>query len=377
MFRIIVRPRMSHTFEEWCAKLTAWRRARGGAIPKRTKDNSDEHILANWINKTQPRKDKSLGAKPSQRQLTSEEVSMLDAALAPGLCLEEEAAVDPVAEIVEDVGSQADVDADSSFEQRCAQLAAWRRANGGVVPKQKSDNVEERRLANWVSMAVPRKAKASGAGPSKRQLTPEEASMLDAALAPGLCLVEEHAAACGTDNVEAAGSRADFDSAVPRKRLRAKSAASSDPGQCSYLDGSAQSVHQRRVMEAYNNDDASAELAQHFARESHHGGLAEKSKLDKQREREQAACEAVQNIQGATAASRFKRLSTKTSKQDAEPPAKQQIRSRRYDIGFWGIAGGKKKPGKKTKNQTVTEGVQDEMLDQIRADNQKDADQCR
>ena len=43
------------------------------------------------------------------------------------------------------------------FSQWCLDLSAWIRAHHGAVPRRKSEDAEERRLANWVSKTLPRK----------------------------------------------------------------------------------------------------------------------------------------------------------------------------------------------------------------------------
>ena len=74
---------MSITFEQRCTKLTVWRHAHDGAIPRQRGGDAEESYLGNWVSMTLPRKNKCLGSKPSQRKLTFEEASMLDAALNP------------------------------------------------------------------------------------------------------------------------------------------------------------------------------------------------------------------------------------------------------------------------------------------------------
>ena len=85
---------MGELFSQWCLDLSAWIRAHHGAVPRRNSEDAEERRLANWVSKTLPRKTRSLGGKPSQKQLTPEEVSVLDAALASVFCSEEEAAAD-------------------------------------------------------------------------------------------------------------------------------------------------------------------------------------------------------------------------------------------------------------------------------------------
>ena len=114
----------------------------------------------------------------------------------------------------------------SSFKQWCADLIAWRRAHHGALPRQHSEKAQERRLGKWVSKAVLRKARALGSAPSQVQLTPEEASMLDAVLAPGFCSEEEAAADASTP-----GLRREVESVAVLvvKPLRMQSPGSADP----------------------------------------------------------------------------------------------------------------------------------------------------
>ena len=91
---------MSQLFSQWCFDLSAWIRAHHGAAPRRKSEDAEEKRLANWVAKTLQRKTRSPGERPSDKQLTPEEISMLDAALRadslaskdPGLRQEETAA---------------------------------------------------------------------------------------------------------------------------------------------------------------------------------------------------------------------------------------------------------------------------------------------
>ena len=113
------------------------------------------------------------------------------------------------------------------FSQWCLDLSAWIRAHHGAAPRRKSEDAEEKRLANWVAKTLQRKTRSPGERPSDKQLTPEEISMLDAALAPGFCSEEEAAADAPTP-----GLRREEESVahVVIKSLRANSLASADPG---------------------------------------------------------------------------------------------------------------------------------------------------
>eukprot|EP00973_Karenia_brevis_P087962 12200602-Karenia_brevis.AAC.1 len=110
----------------------------------------------------------------------------------------------------------------SSHEQWCADLTAWRLANDGSVPRQRSGDAEEARLGKWLSKAVPRKTRSLGTRPTLQQLTQEEVCMLDAALAPGLC-----SSSVGSNMVTSSSDT----SAFPNKRLRQKSPAPVAKGQ--------------------------------------------------------------------------------------------------------------------------------------------------
>ena len=113
------------------------------------------------------------------------------------------------------------------FSQWCFDLSAWIRAHHGAAPRRKSEDAEEKRLANWVAKTLQRKTRSPGERPSDKQLTPEEISMLDAALAPGFFSEEEAAADAFTP-----GLRREEESVadVEIKSLRANSLASEDPG---------------------------------------------------------------------------------------------------------------------------------------------------
>ena len=76
-------------------------------------------------------------------------------------------------------------DRDPMFANWCTKIISWRCANNGAIPRQRSDDEEERALAKWVSKALPRRNKAIGSEPSKRQLTDDEVARLDKCLGDG------------------------------------------------------------------------------------------------------------------------------------------------------------------------------------------------
>ena len=59
--------------------------------------------------------------------------------------------------------------------------------------------------------------------------------------------------------------------------------------------------------------------------------------------------------------------------------AAQSLRSRRYDMGFWGEAGGRRKAGRRTAKQKAEQLRidMDEATEQTRLDNMRDLDRCR
>ena len=414
---------MSGTFDQWCDRLTAWRTSNSGSIPKQTNDASEQHALANWIRKIRLRKHKSTGPKPSQRQLTSDEVAKFEAALAPGLCHGEEAAAGHAADSVEDAsmsdaalasglchGESSAISAE--FEHWCTKLISWRRANAGAFPKQTKDQSVEHVLANWMKKAKIRKHKSLGTAPSLRQLTCNEVALFDAALAPGLCLGEEEEGACSANDAVAdqieidsglcldgdtdaahsvhtvgeEGLMADANVALPRKRVRRKSAVTAASSLCTLGDSGAklddaaiEKDRQRRVMESYNNDDASQLLVQQIALESLSGGVAVQTKENKHRERQQAAAEALRNVRDAKRSRQVGGPSSKPDTSSVRPLRQEVRRSRRYDVGFWGEAGGRQKPGRKKKKARGEDDSEEEQETraQAEADNKKDDKQCR
>ena len=46
------------------------------------------------------------------------------------------------------------------------------------MPRRRSDDFTEKSLANWLSMVLPRRFRASGSKPSQRKLTVEESAHL-------------------------------------------------------------------------------------------------------------------------------------------------------------------------------------------------------
>ena len=71
----------SHT--EWCVELKQWTLGHQGARPKQKSADEAEARLANWLSRALPRRFDKLGPKPSQQQLTPEEISQLDEAMSP------------------------------------------------------------------------------------------------------------------------------------------------------------------------------------------------------------------------------------------------------------------------------------------------------
>ena len=63
--------------------------------------------------------------------------------------------------------------------ERCSDLRRWRCEHEGALPKRNSDDSTEKSLANWLSMVLPRRLRASGPKPSQRKLTAEETAHLD------------------------------------------------------------------------------------------------------------------------------------------------------------------------------------------------------
>ena len=60
----------------------------------------------------------------------------------------------------------------------------------------------------------------------------------------------------------------------------------------------------------------------------------------------------------------------------------QPLRSRRYDLGFWGQVGGRRKRGRraqaeKAASRTEKEEEDGDVLEQTRLDNQRDLERCR
>ena len=126
-----------------------------------------------------------------------------------------------------------------SFELWCAKLTAWRRGHDGAIPRQKSGNAEEDRLANWVSMTLPRKARSLGTKPSKQKLTREQVAMLDQALAPDLCQRRVASVPEGLqDDTDCTDDESDAACSSPNKRLRPQTSAPAAPGLCFSAVGS-------------------------------------------------------------------------------------------------------------------------------------------
>ena len=69
-------------------------------------------------------------------------------------------------------------DAKNDFE-RCAALRDWKLTHTGGLPSRSSDQAAEKSLANWLSKTLQRRQRALGSGPSKRQLTLDQAAHLD------------------------------------------------------------------------------------------------------------------------------------------------------------------------------------------------------
>ena len=71
-------------------------------------------------------------------------------------------------------------------------------------------------------------------------------------------------------------------------------------------------------------------------------------------------------------------------KQKPQASCKRQppLRSRRYDLGFWGQVGGRRKRGRraqaeKAASRTEKEEEDGDVLEQTRLDNQRDLERCR
>jgi len=73
-------------------------------------------------------------------------------------------------------------DTNNDFE-RCAPLRDWKLTHTGGLPNRYSDQDAEKALANWLSKALQRRQRALGSGPSKRQLTIDQAARLDNTIA--------------------------------------------------------------------------------------------------------------------------------------------------------------------------------------------------
>ena len=71
-------------------KICAWKQSHDGELPKRrSTDSTEENRLAVLLHKLKLRRSRPLGAKPSERQLSTEEVAYLNECLSPvvpGLC---------------------------------------------------------------------------------------------------------------------------------------------------------------------------------------------------------------------------------------------------------------------------------------------------
>ena len=63
--------------------------------------------------------------------------------------------------------------------ERCSELRRWRLEPEGAVPNRRSDDPTEKILANWLSMVLPRRFRASGTKSSQRKLTVEESAYLE------------------------------------------------------------------------------------------------------------------------------------------------------------------------------------------------------
>ena len=75
-------PKYSQDFASWCRRVFVWSCAHHGAAPRQHGDDEEESAIARWISKALPRRNKALGAAPSQRKPTDEEVTLLDECLA-------------------------------------------------------------------------------------------------------------------------------------------------------------------------------------------------------------------------------------------------------------------------------------------------------
>jgi len=60
--------------------------------------------------------------------------------------------------------------------ERCSELRRWRLEHEGAKPNRRSDDPNKKSLANWLSMVLPRRFRASGTKSSQRKLTVEESA---------------------------------------------------------------------------------------------------------------------------------------------------------------------------------------------------------
>ena len=63
--------------------------------------------------------------------------------------------------------------------ERCSELRRWRLEHEGAKPNRRSDDPNKKSLANWLSMVLPRRFRASGTKSSQRKLTVEESAHLE------------------------------------------------------------------------------------------------------------------------------------------------------------------------------------------------------
>ena len=114
--------------------------------------------------------------------------------------------------------------------ERCNELRQWFMNHSGERPRRRSDDATEASLANWLKMALVRRARAYNSRPSARQLTAIETEHLNSILArPQLGQVAATASATSSGatatELNAAPERAEPPAPFARKRSRQKSSA--------------------------------------------------------------------------------------------------------------------------------------------------------
>jgi hypothetical protein len=115
--------------------------------------------------------------------------------------------------------------------ERCSELRQWFKNHSGERPRRRSDDDTEASLANWLKMALVRRARAYNSRPSVRQLTAIQTAHLNNILAQA-----QVGQVAATASASSSGDTALDWNPVPegaeppepstRKRLRQKSSAS-------------------------------------------------------------------------------------------------------------------------------------------------------